>query len=191
MATTPKPHFIYFSGKWGTAFGNFFLWLKANTLRLNNSITAITKHVSLKTKKQRSRKWHASRIRGRTARADKRTKLFRYHISLRNYWTTQACGLISQFAKSLSYSFKIYHLLPLWLKKTLYYVLFFFSRICVAAYLLGMGRLPLANRNSLYFEKKNILPIFENYRVRPNDLGTNTRFKENPLLWGTKYFTVS
>lgn len=94
-------------------------------------------------------------------------------------WNTHVSKLTAELSKTVGCLYKIRDIIPLWLKKTLYYSLFF-SKLSYCA--LVWGTTSTQNYNKLLLLQKKVLRIFENYYGRPRHLPTHELFLKHSLL---------
>lgn len=89
------------------------------------------------------------------------------------------CKLTAELSKMVDCPYKIRDIIPLWLKMTLYYSLFF-SKLSYCA--LVWGTTTTQNYNKLLLLEKKLLRIFENYYGWPQYLATHELFLKHSLL---------
>lgn len=100
-------------------------------------------------------------------------------------WNTHVEKLCSELSKTVGCLFKIASLIPLWLKKLLYYTLFY-SKLSYCS--LVWGTTTAHNYNKLIILQKKVLRIFENYHGRIQDLRTHDLFSKHGLLKASQVY---
>lgn len=157
-------------------------WLKINKLQLN---TSKTKYVLFRAPNKAAGNDMCLTFNGIPLEQVKDKKFLGVWFNEEIKWTTHVRKLVSELSKSVGCLFKISHLIPLWLRKTLYYSLFY-SKLCYC--ILVWGTTTASNYNKLIILQKKVLRIFENYRGRPNELPTDPLFKKYELLKANQVF---
>lgn len=94
-------------------------------------------------------------------------------------WNTHVNKLSSELSRVIGCIYKIRNLIPLWLKKNIYYALFY-SKLCYC--ILVWGTTSATNYNRLIILQKKMLRLFENYEGKPQDLSTEPLFNKYGLL---------
>lgn len=94
-------------------------------------------------------------------------------------WNTHINKLTSELSRAIGCIYKIRNLIPLWLKKNLYYALFY-SKLCYC--ILVWGTTSATNYNKLIILQKKVLRLFEKYKGKPQDLPTEPLFSKYGLL---------
>lgn len=94
-------------------------------------------------------------------------------------WTTHVEKLSAELSKITGCFNRIRELIPLWLKKVLYYSMFY-SRLTYC--LLVWGTTYSKNYQQLIILQKRVLRCFENYTGRLQDLRTHDLFIKHTLL---------
>lgn len=94
-------------------------------------------------------------------------------------WDNHINKLSSDLSKVVGSMYKISSLIPLTLKKAMYYALFH-SKLSYCA--LIWGTTTAKNYNKLIKLQKRAMRIFENYHGRPRDLPTHNLFEKHSLI---------
>lgn len=94
-------------------------------------------------------------------------------------WDNHVNKLCGDLSKAVGSMYKISNLIPLPLKKAMYYALFY-SKLSYCA--LIWGTTTAKNYEKLIKLQKRVIRIFENYHGRPRDLPTRNLFHKHSLI---------
>lgn len=94
-------------------------------------------------------------------------------------WNTHVDKLESELSKTVGCIFKLNSLIPIWLKKKIYYALFY-SRLNYS--MLVWGTTSEKNLNKLEILQKKVLRLFENYYGNPREMSSSPLFIKHRIL---------
>lgn len=94
-------------------------------------------------------------------------------------WSVHVNNLVAALARTVGCLYKISHLVPLWLKRNMYYSLFY-SKLTYG--ILVWGTTSRNNYNKLVVLQKKILRCFENFQGKFQDLPTSPLFSKHSIL---------
>lgn len=100
-------------------------------------------------------------------------------------WNTHVTNLTADLSKITGCFFKIRDIVPMWLKKVLYYSLFY-SRLSYC--ILVWGTTYTQNYKKLIILQKRVLRFFENYHGKPQHLSSEPLFLRYDLLKASQIY---
>uniref|UniRef100_A0A147BB35 Putative tick transposon n=1 Tax=Ixodes ricinus TaxID=34613 RepID=A0A147BB35_IXORI len=151
-------------------------WLQANKLNLN---TKKTKYILFAPKNKRDSTNLVIHFKDEIIEQVHEQKFLGVWFNQELNWNTHVNKLSSELSRSVGCLYKIGNLIPTWLKKNLYYSLFY-SRLCYC--LLVWGTTSTTNYNSLLTPQKKMLRQLENYKGKIQNLHTAPLFKKYGIL---------
>uniref|UniRef100_A0A6G5AG20 Putative tick transposon n=1 Tax=Rhipicephalus microplus TaxID=6941 RepID=A0A6G5AG20_RHIMP len=101
-------------------------------------------------------------------------------------WNIHISKLVSELGKTVGCMYKLSDLVPLWLKKAIYYA-HFYSRLSYCA--LVWAKTSAQNLNKLETLQKKVLRIFEKFYGLPSELRTHQLFINHDLIRASDLYT--
>lgn len=151
-------------------------WLQQNKLRLNASKTTyiIFRPINKPLIEAVNIKYE-----GHTIARVKEQKFLGVWFQEELNWSAHVKHLVTALARTVGCLYKISHLVPLWLKRNMYYSLFY-SKLTYG--ILVWGTTTQKNYNQLVVLQKKILRCFENFHGKFRDLPTSPLFVKHSIL---------